>query len=101
MVTRLDWTAIATADADRLDGTDVEIIGFMAAAEPDDSHDYFLLLAEPVCCIGCWPNDPWPWSRCSPPRRWRPRGGRCGWPGAGAVLVDDPAGWRYQLRDAG
>ena len=99
MAARLDWVQIATAAADRFDGREVEITGFMAPAEPDDSHDYFLLLAEPMCCIGCWPADPLAavevFAAVPLPAeghavrlagRWR--------------LLDDPAGWRYQLQDA-
>jgi membrane dipeptidase len=29
----------------------------MAAAELADAHDYFLLVPEPMCCIGCLPSD--------------------------------------------
>ena len=100
MVTRLDWTAIATAAADRFDGTEVEIIGFMAPPEPDDSHDYFLLLAEPVCCIGCWPNDPLAVVEVFAAVPLAAEGRAVRLVGRWCRLIDDPAGWRYQLRDA-
>jgi len=100
MATVLDWTEIATASADRCDGETIEVVGFMAPAEPDDAHGYFLLVAEPVCCIGCWPSDPLAvvevFAAVPLPaegRAVRLRGRWC-------LLTDDPAGWRYQLRDA-
>jgi membrane dipeptidase len=97
---QIDWCDVRTGLADLWDGADVEISGWVALIDVAERHDYFLLVAKPTCCIGCLPSDP---SACvevfaaepvaSPPRsvrlagRWR-------------RLIDDPAGWRYQLRDA-
>ena len=100
MATTLDWTEIATAAADHYDSDMVEIAGFMAPAEPDDAHRYFLLVAEPVCCIGCWPSDPLAvvevFAATPVPAEGRAVRLRGRW----RLLTDDPAGWRYQLRDA-
>lgn len=100
MVTTLDWTQIATAAADRLDGDAVEITGFMAPAEPDEAHGYFLLVAEPVCCVGCWPNDPLAVVEVFAAVPMAAEGRAVRLVGRWCLLIDDPAGWRYQLRDA-
>jgi membrane dipeptidase len=62
--------------------------------------EYFLLVAQPACCIGCLPSNP---TACVevfaaapiavPSHSVRLAGRWC-------RLVDDPAGWRYQLREA-
>ena len=100
MVTTLDWTQIATAAADRLDGAEVELTGFMAPAEPDETHGYFLLLAEPVCCIGCWPKDPLAVVEVFAALPLPAEGRAVRLAGRWRRLVDDPTGWRYQLNDA-
>jgi membrane dipeptidase len=100
MPTTLDWMEIATAAADRYDNDIVEIAGFMAPAEPDDTHGYFLLVAEPVCCIGCWPTDPLAVVEVFAAEPVPAEGRAVRLQGCWHLLVDDPAGWRYQLRDA-
>ena len=100
MAITLDWAEIATASADRYDGDMVEISGFMAPAEPDDTHSYFLLVAEPVCCIGCWPTDPLAVVEVFAAVPIPAEGRAVRLSGRWCRLVDDPAGWRYQLRDA-
>jgi membrane dipeptidase len=100
MATRLGWTEIATAAADRLDGAEVELAGFMAPAEPDEQHDYFLLLAEPTCCIGCWPSDPLAAVEVFAASPVPAEGRAVRLIGRWCRLIDDPAGWRYQLRAA-
>ena len=98
--TRLDWPDLMTGHADLWDGSEVEILGWVTPIDMAERHDYFLLVPRPACCIGCLPSNP---SACievfaataiAVPAysvrlagRWR-------------RLVDDPAGWRYQLRDA-
>lgn len=100
MVTTLDWTEIATAAADCFDTEIVEIAGFMAPAEPGDTHGYFLLVAEPVCCIGCWPTDPLAVVEVFAATPLAAEGRAVRLVGRWCRLTDDPAGWRYQLREA-
>ncbi|HEV2675029.1 MAG TPA: membrane dipeptidase [Aliidongia sp.] len=99
MAMDLDWIDIATAAADWLDGQAVELVGFMAPAEPDDRHGYFLLLAEPMCCVGCWPADPLAavevFAIVPIPAEGRAVRLAGRW-----SLSGDPDGWHYQLRNA-
>jgi membrane dipeptidase len=97
---KLEWVDLATARADGFDGTEIEVEGWMAPPEIGERHNYFLLTPEPVCCVSCLPTDPTraievyaaePISARGAPMR---VGGRL------HRLIDDPAGWRYQLRDA-
>jgi membrane dipeptidase len=97
---RIDWCDLTSGRADLFDDAEVEISGWIAAIDVAEHHDYFLLLEEPICCLGCLPSNP---SACvevfaaaaitAPPRSARLAGR---W----HRLIDDPAGWRYQLRDA-
>ena len=99
MATTLDWAEIVTAAADRLDGLEVEVTGFMAPPEPDAAHDYFLLLAEPMCCIGCWPADPLAAVEVFAAEPLPAEGHSVRLAGRWCRL-DEPDGWRYQLRGA-
>jgi len=94
------WPDLRSGRADRLDGTEVEITGWMAPPEVAERHGYFLLAPEPICCLACLPSDPQAcievFARTPVPADGRPLRliGRL------IRLVDDPAGWRYQMRDA-
>ncbi len=96
----VSWPELAGNGVDALDGAEIELIGWMAPAEIADAHAYFLLTPEPICCIGCLPRDPLRaievFARVPIPSLGRPvrLAGRL------RCLHDDPAGWRYQLRDA-
>jgi membrane dipeptidase len=96
----MQWHDLRSGRADRLDGTEVEITGWMAALDVAQSHGYFLLVPEPICCLACLPSDPGGcievFARAPIPADGRPLrlAGRL------RRLVDDPAGWRYQMRDA-
>jgi membrane dipeptidase len=97
----LDWTDPVSDAAAVPHDTDIEVVGWMAPVDAAETHDYFLLTPEPVCCRSCLPSDP---SRAievfaasplqlqsSPVRlagRWH------------QLADDDPAGWSWQLRDA-
>ncbi len=100
MATTLDWTVIATAEADRYDGDMVEILGFMAPAEPAQTHEYFLLMAEPMCCIGCWPSDPLAAVEVFATVPIAAEGRAVRLIGRWCRPIDDLTGWRYQLSDA-
>ena len=96
----LEWVDLATARADAFDGAEVEVAGWMAPPEIADRHDYFLLTPEPVCCLSCLPTDP---TRAIEVYAAEPisiRGATVRLHGHLHCLVDDSAGWRYQLRDA-
>ncbi|WP_256731196.1 hypothetical protein [Ralstonia pickettii] len=96
----IDWSLIATREADALHDTIVDMEGWAmpldAAAE---SADYFLLSADAPCCGGCVSRNPAASIEvlaaqpipASDVTRVRGRLMR---------LQDDPAGWRYQLVDA-
>ncbi|HKV00250.1 MAG TPA: membrane dipeptidase, partial [Vineibacter sp.] len=97
----LDWPDLADDAAGVPSDSTVELDGWMAPVQAAERHGYFLLTPEPVCCWSCLPADP---SRCvevlareplalsSCPVRLRGRWHR--------LAADDPAGWRWQLRDA-
>ena len=97
----LPWSEIANGEADRHHGAEVEMVGWMAPADDADRQAYFLLAADAICCLGCLPGDP---------ARAIEVFARTPLPLAGdrplhlkgrfSRLIDDPAGWRYQLRDA-
>jgi len=96
----LDWTQLGTPIADRADGQWVELEGWIAPFELEASHSYFLLVQDMACCVGCRPQDP---SRCVEVfavRPVAPQAGRVRLAGTWHSLSDDPAGWRFQLRDA-
>jgi membrane dipeptidase len=96
----LDWSLLGTPRADALDGASIEVTGWVAPAELAEAHEYFLLAPEPVCCIGCLPSD----ADCAIEVFARAPIANLGRPvrlrGIFHRLVDDPAGWRYQLRAA-
>ncbi|GGF45112.1 hypothetical protein GCM10011611_59450 [Aliidongia dinghuensis] len=100
MAATVDWTEIATAAADRLDGREVELMGFMAPPEPNDRHDYFLLLAEPMCCVGCWPRDPLAAVEVFTAEAVPAEGCAVRLVGRWHRQRGEPDSWRYQLRDA-
>jgi membrane dipeptidase len=97
----LDWADIAADAAGRWHDAEVDIVGWMAPVDAGDTHDYFLLTPEPVCCRSCLPADPGaavevvaaaPLPLCPTPVRLRGRWQR--------LADDDAAGWRWQLREA-
>jgi membrane dipeptidase len=97
---QLDWCDLRTGLADLWDGIEVEISGWIAPIDIAERHDYFLLTPKLACCIGCLPSNP---SACvevfaPQPVTTSPHPVRLA--GRWRRLVDDPAGWRYQLRDA-
>lgn len=98
---QVKWATVRTDEAAILHGATVEISGWMTSIDPSaDAVDYFLLTADAPCCGGCIQANPLAcievYAR-APVRQW-----------ADAIqlrgcllrLVDDPAGWRYQLVDA-
>jgi membrane dipeptidase len=97
----LDWSSIRTGEADSLHGATIELCGWMISLDPTAKEaDYFVLAADAPCCGGCVPRDPLSCVEvfaevpCAPQEQAVTLRGRL------QRLVDDPAGWRYQLVDA-
>ena len=97
----LDWSSIRIGEADALHGAIVELSGWMIPLDATaDKADYFLLAADAPCCGGCLPRDPlssievYAAAPCAPQEQAVTFTGRL------QRLIDDPAGWRYQLIDA-
>jgi membrane dipeptidase len=97
----LDWSSIRSGEADALHGAIVELSGWMIPLDATaDKADYFLLAADAPCCGGCLPRDPlssievYAAAPCAPQEHAVTFTGRL------QRLIDDPAGWRYQLIDA-
>jgi membrane dipeptidase len=97
----LDWSSIRTGEADSLHGTMIELCGWMIPLDPTaDKADYFVLAADAPCCGGCLPRDPlscvevFATVPCASQERAVTLRGRL------QRLIDDPAGWRYQLVEA-
>jgi membrane dipeptidase len=93
------WHDLAADAATVADGTLVEIDGFVCpvANAPPSS---FALVAEAPCCIGCLPADPRRRVEVITRGKIPAPGARLRLAGSWRTLRDDPAGWRFQLRDA-
>lgn len=96
----IDWPDIQRDDVPADDGAEVEIAGWMAPIEPAAAHSYFLLTAEQICCFGCLPQDPLACVEVFATLPIPPQAGPVRLAGRWRRLVDDPAGWRFQLREA-
>jgi len=95
----LDWDSLPLL-ADTLHGQRVEIEGWIAPFEPAPRHSYFMLVPDMTCCVGCRPSDP---ARCLEVFAEQPIAAPAGsvrLAGMFQRLIDDPAGWKYQLRQA-
>ena len=97
---QIDWPALRTGRADLFDGAEVEISGWIAPIEVSEHHDYFLLVEEPMCCLGCLPSNPSVCVEVFAARAIASTAHSVRLAGQWGRLIDDPAGWRYQLRDA-
>jgi membrane dipeptidase len=97
---RIRWTDFASGRADALDGVEVEIVGWMAALERAEAHAYFLVTPEPICCLSCLPTDPMACVEVFADRPIPARGLPLRLAGMLHRLVNDAAGWRYQMRAA-
>src|SRR5215831_6180566 len=87
---QLDWPDLITGHADLWDGAEVEISGWVTPIDVAERHDYFLLVPQPACCIGCLPSNPSAGVEVSPQQRLRCRRIRCGSPGGGAGSSTTP-----------
>lgn len=95
------WPDLASGRADRLNGELVEISGWMLPGEAGDDHNYFLLVPDQACCLGCRPADPLACVEVYAVAPIAMRGRRLRLAGQWRRLADDdPAGWMFQLRQA-
>jgi len=97
---RLSWNDLGTARTDRAEGATVELGGFPCTVLPQTHASYFMLLPEAPCCAGCIPRNPLAAIEVFAAAPVPMRGQSVRLTGTWRVLRDDPAGWRYQLRDA-
>ncbi|CAJ0852234.1 hypothetical protein R20233_00018 [Ralstonia sp. LMG 32965] len=96
----IDWSLIATREADALHDMTVDVEGWaMPLDAAAHSADYFLLSAETPCCGGCVSRNPAASIEVFAARP-IPVGDVTRVRGRLVRLQDDPAGWRYQLVDA-
>ena len=96
----IDWSLIATREADALHDTVVDMEGWaMPLDAAAQSADYFLLSAETPCCGGCVSRNPATSIEVLAVQP-LPVGDMTRVRGRLVRLQDDPAGWRYQLVDA-
>jgi membrane dipeptidase len=96
----IHWRDLRTGLADLWDGAEVEISGWAAPIDIAERHEYFLLVEQPTCCIGCLPSNPTGCVEVFAANPIAPAARPVRLAGQWRRLVDDPAGWRYQLRDA-
>jgi membrane dipeptidase len=96
----IHWRDLRTGLADLWDGAEVEISGWVAPIEIAEHHDYLLLVAQATCCIGCLPSNPTACVEVFAAEPIAPAARPVRLAGRWRRLVDDPAGWHYQLRDA-
>jgi membrane dipeptidase len=96
----LDWSQLATSVADRADGEWVELDGWIAPFELEASQSYFLLVQDMACCVACRPQNPKQCVEVFAARPIAPQPGPVRLAGIWRSLTNDPAGWRFQLRDA-
>lgn len=97
---RLYWHDLGTPRADRADGKKVAITGWPMIALPARRTDYFLLTAEPNCCVGCMPSNRLAVIEVIAEEELDLGSSALRVTGTLHVVTDDANGWRYQLRHA-
>ena len=97
---QIDWSSIRSRQADALHDVVVELSGWMIPLELESCVDYFLLAADAPCCSGCVPTDPRSSIEVMGASLIQVQNGPVTIRGRLRRLVNDPAGWRYQLVDA-
>lgn len=97
---RLQWTEIYEKDPEWASGTTVALDGYMRFPEPGAGSDTFLLVQEPACCAGHLPQHPGMAVEIFATGQVPDRAGPVRVEGTWETLCNDPAGWRYRIRDA-
>jgi membrane dipeptidase len=100
MSMQIGWSSIRSGQADALHDAIVELSGWMIPLESEPCVDYFLLAADTPCCPGCVPTDPRSSIEVIGALLIQVQDGPVTIRGRLRRLIDDPAGWRYQLVDA-
>src|SRR5437763_361742 len=96
---RLAWRDLGTPRADQAAGKPVELTGFPVTALPTGSAGHFLMMAEPGCCQGCVPHNPWAVVEVVADKPLQVGHGPLRLAGSWQVSSDSE-GWRYRLYDA-
>jgi membrane dipeptidase len=97
---RILWHELGSARTDAADRTAVELHGFPVSVAPSRRADHFLMVAEPACCAGCAPRSPLAAVEVFAAAPLPMQMGALRLTGEWRVLPNDPAGCRYQLREA-
>lgn len=92
----LDWARLA----DAVDGAMVEIEGWLSPIELAAAHRYFFLVPGLACCFGCSQQDPERAIEVFADAGIAPQARPIRLRGRWRRLLDDPNGWRWQLREA-
>lgn len=94
------WASLDQLSADSAQSRCVEIDGWFCPFEAGNAFDYFALTEEPPCCLGCLPSDPGRRIEVFADHPVAATGGPLRLAGELRFLSSDPAGWRFQLRNA-
>ena len=97
---QIDWSSIRSGQADALHDAVVEMSGWMIPLGLEPCVDYFLLAKDAPCSPGCAPTDPRSSIEVIGVSLMQVQDGPVTIRGRLRRLIDDPAGWRYQLIDA-
>jgi membrane dipeptidase len=99
----LTWEPLFRADAHAWHNQIVMIDGWMisldAAAEHGAKNDYFLIVPEPACCLGCAIGDPFGCIEAFATHPLDQAIGKTRFIGRLICLTNDQLGYAYQLRD--
>lgn len=95
------WTAFSELEGTASNfGTSVQIQGWVSPFDAESKASYFALVEEASCCLGCLPRDADRRIEVFAAAPIPVTGRRLRLKGRLRKLVDDQAGWRYQLLDA-
>ncbi|MBR0665977.1 peptidase M19 [Roseomonas hellenica] len=97
---RLSFDRLASLPAEWAPGMPVEIEGWLYRFGPEAADDYLALVDAPPCCLGCLPREAERRIEVFAAGAIAAGPGRVRLAGTLHELTDDPAGWRFQLREA-
>jgi len=96
----LRWSDLGTLRADKANGKTVDVSGWPTAALGARRAGHFLLMAEPNCCPGCVPANPFAVIEVLATEPLELANGAVRLSGTLRVVKDDADGWRYRLHAA-